>query len=70
MPEIAPENPMEALERVKYIMPGNMIAIQRVSEQYHIPWYEVIVTNPDGNYLGSGWINSTALVGQSLQKIQ
>lgn len=32
MPEIAPENPIEALERVKYIMPGNQIAIQRVSE--------------------------------------
>lgn len=70
MPEIAPENPMEALERVKYIMPGNRIAIQRVLEQDHITWYEVIVTNPNGNYLGSGWVNSTALVGQALQKIK
>lgn len=69
MPEIAPENPIEALERVKYILPGNQITILRVSEQYHIPWYEVIVTNPDGNYLGSGWVNSTALVGQTLQRI-
>jgi len=70
MPEIAPSNPMEALEKIKYIPAENYIIIVSVREKENNTWYEVKVLNQNNNLIGKGWINSIALIGQTLQLVE
>lgn len=67
MPEFEPSDPMEALENTKDIPTGNLIKVISIREKDNNPWYEVEVFNNRGNRIGKGWINSQALMGQSLQ---
>ncbi len=69
MPEIAPSNPMEALEKVKYIPAENYIIIVSVREKENNTWYAVEVLNQNNDLIGKGWINSIALIGQTLQLV-
>lgn len=65
MPELEPVDPMAALRRVKELPPGSQITVLRTAQKNSVPWYEVRASSSNGRSLGSGWINSTALMGQS-----
>lgn len=66
MPEIEPSDPLSALEKVKSIPSGYLIKILSKKELNNSPWYEVEVYN-GGNRVGKGWINSQALMYQTLK---
>jgi hypothetical protein len=66
MSEFDPSDPMAALENTKEIPKGNLIKVISTKKKANHPWYEVEVYNSSGNLLGKGWINSQALMGQSL----
>lgn len=65
MPELDPADPMAALQRMKQLPPGSQISVVAVSRKHTVPWYQVRASAPSGSSLGSGWINGTALRGQS-----
>ncbi|MEX1014188.1 MAG: hypothetical protein WDZ80_03445 [Candidatus Paceibacterota bacterium] len=66
MSEIEPSDPMAALEDTKEIPKGYFIKVISTKDKANNPWYEVEVYNSSGSLLGKGWINSQALMGQSL----
>lgn len=68
--EMRPADPMAALKRMKYIPAGYAIKIIGRSKVYGTPWYKVIVKDRKGSHRGSGWINSTALLGQELELVR
>lgn len=70
MPELQPTDAMAALKRVQYIPAGYVIEIVNSSNVHGNPWYQVVVRDKKGNRRGSGWVNSTALVGQELEPTQ
>jgi hypothetical protein len=65
MPELEPIDPMEALQRIKQLAPGTQITILRVEQKNSAPWFEIRALSSARGALGSGWINSIALMGQS-----
>lgn len=67
MSEFDPSDPMKALEYTKEIPPGNLIEVISIKQKDSRPWYEVEVFNARDNCIGIGWINSQALMGQSIQ---
>lgn len=64
MPELEPVDPIAALQRVRYLPPQTTIEVLKVVTKRKEPWYFVEVTSPSRYSLGSGWINSSALMGQ------
>jgi hypothetical protein len=66
MPELNPQDPHAALNKVKQIPPNGVIRILAVSKRGGTPWYNVSVLK-GRTKTGSGWINSTALIGQDLE---
>jgi hypothetical protein len=65
MPEMEPQNPMEALAKMKEIPAGVSVEIIEVSKDKHgTRWYGVKVVGQGGSKIASGWINSIALIGQ------
>jgi hypothetical protein len=65
MPELDPEDPIAALQLVKQLAPGASIYVRRVAHKELEAWYYVEAKSASGASLGVGWINSTALIGQS-----
>jgi hypothetical protein len=65
MPEMEPQDPMEALAKMKQILAGVSVKVIEVSKDRHgTRWYGVKVIGHDGSEIASGWINSIALIGQ------
>ena len=54
---------MDAIKKMEYLFPETIIFISKIQNKGTTPWYYVYTK------LGSGWINSTALLGQTLEKI-
>lgn len=65
MPHDDPSDPMAALMKIKYLRPNSKIRILLRRETKHKLWYKVRAKI--GNEVLEGWINSTALIGQSLK---
>ena len=65
MPELEPVDPTEALQRIRQLAPGTQITVLRVEQKNSSPWYEIRALSSARGALGSGWINSIALMGQS-----
>lgn len=63
MPEFEPQDPLKALENAKEIDSGNLIEVISTKYKSGTPWYEVKVLNSTE----TGWVNSQALIGKSLQ---
>lgn len=68
MPELEPANPIEAIGRMKKIPAGGLITIVKVTNKGNTPWYFVQAKASVSANSQSGWINSTALIGQSLEE--
>ena len=65
MPELNPTNPELALKKMVELPPNSIINILKVERKNNSPWYNVDAINKN-NRIGTGWINSTALLGQKL----
>jgi len=69
MPELNPVDPIAAVERMVDLPGGSRITVREVRFQGGTPWYRVDAHAADGNSLGSGWVNSIALIGQDVRKV-
>jgi hypothetical protein len=68
MPEVEPDNPLEAMQRMKKIPKGAAFKVYRVEKKGNTPWYGVRAIGSDKKRIGSGWINSDALLGQDMAR--
>ncbi|MFQ5752276.1 MAG: hypothetical protein ACE5HI_09790 [bacterium] len=64
MPEFDPQDPMRALQTAKKIPTGGVVTILSRKQKAASPWYHVRY----GTH--QGWINSVALVGQTLERLR
>ncbi len=67
MPSHSPADPLEALKEMKCIPEGGAFKVIEIYKKAANPWYKVTTLGKDKESLGTGWINSTALVGQELE---
>jgi hypothetical protein len=70
MPELEPADPIGAIGRMKKIPAGGVITISKVTSKGNTPWYYVQAKASTTVSTQSGWINSTALIGQSLEEVK
>ena len=55
---------MSDLTRIRELPPGTVIQILGRAERDFAPWYRVKARTASGASIGTGWINSVALIGQ------
>jgi hypothetical protein len=67
MPEVDPVDPDEALKKVKYLPVNGSIYIYKIESKNGIPWYKVLARKENDEVIGSGYVNSIALLGQNLK---
>jgi hypothetical protein len=70
MPELHPLDPIGAIERIRVIPEGGTIQIASSAERQGTRWYEVEAYGELGERLGTGWVNSTALIGQDVKEVR
>lgn len=64
MPELDPVDPLEAMKDVRRLSSKSTIKVLKVTnDNSGAKWYFVEATDSSENFLGSGWINSIALLG-------
>jgi len=71
MPQRSVSNPSElvaATARVVRLQPGQSFTVLRVDSSEREPWYVVKVETPQGQLDVLGWINSIALIGQTIRQ--
>lgn len=68
MPEIESADPLEDIAKMKEIPAGAVITIVKVTRKGNTPWYFVQAKASATAVSQSGLINSTALIGQSLEE--
>jgi hypothetical protein len=67
MPEFEPADPLGALQRVKQIPKSGSFKVYEIRKKGSFPWYRVVAIDKNKRKIGSGWINSGALLGQELK---
>ncbi len=67
MPSHSPADPIAQIQQMKQIPQGGGFEILEVYKEKTNPWYRVIAFDQRTEKIGTGWINSTALVGQQLK---
>jgi hypothetical protein len=70
MPELNPSDPIAAIAAVRRIGAGGSISVRQVATKDGGTWYQVEAWEPNGTGLGSGWVNSAALMGQQLRIVR
>ena len=65
MPSHSPADPIAAIQQMKNIPQGGRFKVLEMVKKKINPWYKV--TAFDNTKIGTGWINSTALLGQELE---
>jgi hypothetical protein len=66
MPELQPADPMLALKKRLELPIESTITILSVSKSGGRSWYQVTAKDKVGRLIGTGWVNSAALVGQEV----
>ena len=61
------EKVMGAIQQMKQIPKGGIFEVIETIKKGNRPWYKVIAFNQNKQRIGTGWINSVALVGQELK---
>ncbi len=67
MPSHSPADPIAAIQQIKQIPQGGGFKVLEVYKGKANPWYKVIAFDQRTEQIGTGWINSTALLGQQLK---
>ncbi len=67
MPSLNPADPIAAIQQMKQIPKGGVFKVLETVKKRNSPWYKVIAFNQRKQRIGTGWINSTALLGQELK---
>jgi hypothetical protein len=67
MPSHSPADPIAAIQQMKQIPQGGVFKVLDVYKEKTNLWYKVIAFNQSTEQIGTGWINSTALLGQQLK---
>jgi len=67
MPSLSPVDPMAAIQQMKQIPKGGVFKVLESVKKRNTPWYKVIALSQEKQLIGTGWINSTALLGQELK---
>jgi len=66
MPEMDPADPLAALSKMRKLPAGSYIKVSKIARKASSPWYQVSsIDRQKKNRLGTGWINSVALMGQA-----
>jgi hypothetical protein len=58
----------KAMEKIKYIPSRGSFLVLSIFDKNGNPWYEVSAFNQDKELIGTGWINSAALIDQSFKE--
>jgi hypothetical protein len=66
MPDVDPVDPIAALQEMIQIPVGGVFSVLGIDMKNGGPWYKVIAVAAENRRLGSGYINSTALFGQTI----
>jgi len=74
MPEFIPVDPLaaispEGLRRIKRLQERSTFVPIMMRRKRGIPWFYVSASAPDGEHIGKGWVNSTALLGGGVTEI-
>ena len=67
MPSHSPAEPIAALQKMKQIPEGGGFKVHEMFDKKGNPWYGVSAFDQRKKQIGTGWINSTALLGQQLK---
>ncbi len=67
VPSPNPANPRLAIHQIRYIPIGCGFKIHETKTDKNYPWYKVTALNQNAENIGSGWINSIALIRQHLK---
>ncbi|MEA3347749.1 MAG: hypothetical protein U9Q39_01675 [Pseudomonadota bacterium] len=67
MPYLDPANPMEAISKMKRIPKSGGFEVFDKASKNGTPWFKVRAFDRRGDFIGDGWINSIALLGQQLK---
>ena len=67
MPSHSPANPIAAMQQIKQIPKGGGFKVLEMVRKKTNPWYKVTAFDQRKIQIGTGWINSTALLGQELK---
>jgi hypothetical protein len=67
MPSHSPVDPVAALQKMKQIPKGGVFKVLETFKKRGLPWYKVVVLDQRKKRIGTGWINSAALLGQELK---
>lgn len=67
MPSHSPADPIAALQKMKQIPEGGGFKVHDMFDKKGNPWYRVSAFDQRKKQIGTGWINSTALLGQQLK---
>ena len=67
MPSHSPADPIAAIQQMKQIPKGGGFKVLEVYKEKNNPWYKVTAFDQSTEAIGTGWINSTALLGQQLR---
>ena len=67
MPEREPADPLEALVRYVELPAGSVVRVTTTEDQGGRPWYEVVLVGREST---TGWINSIALIGQQIDRVE
>lgn len=66
-PEKGVDGLIRSLKKAIYLKPSDTILITMKKNVGSTLWYGVMAYNVNADSIGTGWINSTALIGQGLQ---
>ena len=67
MPFHSPADPVDAIKRMKRIPGGGSFKVVEAFDKDGTPWYKAIAWRADTEFIGTGWINSNAILGQELE---
>lgn len=71
MPQRDSSDPLADLEKMRRLPAQTRITIVSVDRRQPAnPWYQVKAVDPNGNALGTGWINSIALIGGDILQVR
>jgi len=70
-PERHPADPLRATALIRHVPAGTIVTVLGVDRSdASNPWYRVSAASASGGDLGTGWVNSVALIGQELKVVR